>query len=112
MRSLWLTPLVITAWAEPALINDAACCPGDAEGRMHRGVLSPWRLISDAIELRHLRRRLPHAHRAWSLASGKQRPETNAEYLVRLRALAREREQLRDRKGNTIRVPAQGERGA
>jgi hypothetical protein len=104
---------VNTDWAEPALINDAVLVvQGGAEGRMHIGVLSPWRSISDAIELRHLRRRLPHAHRAWSLASGKQRPESNAEYLVRLRALAREREQLRDRKGNTIRVPAQGERGA
>jgi hypothetical protein len=52
-------------WAEPALINDAVLVvQGDAEGRMHLGVLSPWRLISDAIELRHLRRRLPNAHRA------------------------------------------------
>jgi hypothetical protein len=69
-------------------------------------VLSPWRLISDAIEFRHLRRRLPNAHRAWSFASGKQRPETNAEYLVRLRALVRERKQLHDQKCNTIRVSA------
>jgi hypothetical protein len=74
---------------------------------MRIGALSsPWRWLSDAIELRRLRRRLPNAHRAWSRASGKLRPETNAEYLVRLRALAREREQLHDQKGNTIRVPA------
>ena len=65
---------------------------------MHLGVLSPWRLISDAIELRHLRRRLPNAHRAWSLASGKLRPESDTEYLMRLRTLAREREELRKRR--------------
>jgi hypothetical protein len=38
---------------------------------------------------------LPNAHRAWSRASGKLRPESDAEYLVRLRILVREREQLR-----------------
>jgi hypothetical protein len=73
--------------------------------------LSPWRWLSDAIELRRLRRRLPRAHRAWSRASGEQRPENNAEYLARLRVLACEREQLRAQKGNTTRMPTQGERG-
>lgn len=90
---------MITDWAEPALIYDAMLVvQGDAKGRMHLGVLSPWRLISDAIELRHLRRRLPNAHRAWSLASGKLRPESDTEYLMRLRTLAREREELRNRR--------------
>ena len=57
--------------------------------------LSPLRWLFDALEFRRLRRRLPNAHRAWSRASGKLRPESDAEYLVRLRALARERERLR-----------------
>ena len=56
---------------------------------------SPLGWLSDAVELRRLRRSLPNAHRAWSRASGKLRPETDAEYLARLRSLAREREQLR-----------------
>jgi hypothetical protein len=56
---------------------------------------SPLGWLSDAIEFRRLRRRLPNAHRAWSRASGRLRPESDAEYLVRLRSLAREREQLR-----------------
>jgi hypothetical protein len=54
------------------------------------------RWLSDAIEFRRLRRRLPNAHRAWSRASGKLRPESDAEYLARLRGLARERKQWRD----------------
>ena len=57
---------------------------------------SPWRWLSDAIELRRLRRRLPNAHRAWSRVSGRLRPESDAEYLKRLRDLARERERLRN----------------
>ena len=90
---------MINDWAEPALINDAVLVvQGDAERLMHPGILSPWRLISDAIELRHLRRRLPNAHRAWSLASGKLRPESDTEYLMRLRTLAREREELRNQR--------------
>jgi hypothetical protein len=60
------------------------------------GLASPWRWASNALELRRLRHRLPNAHRAWSLASGKHRPETDAEYLIRLRDLARERKQLRE----------------
>jgi hypothetical protein len=70
---------------------------------------SPLGWLSDAIEFRRFRRRLPNVHRAWSRASGKLQPESDAEYLARLRSLAREREQLRDQKGNTTRVPAQGE---
>ena len=57
----------------------------------------PLRWLSDAVEFRRLRRRLPNAHRAWSRVSGKQQPESDADYLVRLRSLAREREQLPDR---------------
>ena len=56
---------------------------------------SPFRWLFNALELRRLRRRLPNAHRAWSRASGAHRPESDAEYLVRLRALVHEREQLR-----------------
>ena len=55
---------------------------------------SPFRWLFNALELRRLRRRLPNAHRAWSRASG-HRPESDAEYLLRLRALAHERERLR-----------------
>ena len=61
---------------------------------MHFVTLSPLRRLSDAIEFRRLRRLLPNAHRAWSTASGKLLPETDAEYLVRLRVLAHERERL------------------
>ena len=56
---------------------------------------SPLRWLLDALEFRRLRCRLPSVHRAWSRASGQFRPESDAEYLVRLRALAHEREQLR-----------------
>ena len=56
----------------------------------------PLRWLSDAVEFRRLRRRLPNAHRAWSRASGKLRPESDAEYLERLRCLTWEREQLRN----------------
>jgi hypothetical protein len=65
---------------------------------MHLVAASLWKWLSGTIELRRLRRRLPSAHRAWSVTSGKQRPETDAEYLARLRALARERAQRRDKK--------------
>ena len=65
-------------------------------GLLHFGALLPLRWLSDAVEFRRLRRRLPHAHRAWSFATGKQRPETDAQYLSRLRTLARERERVRD----------------
>jgi hypothetical protein len=65
---------------------------------MHLVALSLWQWLSDTLELRQLRRRLPSAHRAWAVTSGKQRPETDAEYLARLRALARERAQRRDEK--------------
>ena len=58
---------------------------------------SPLKWLFDALELRRLRRRLPSAHRAWSRASGQLRPESDAEYLVQLRALAHEREQLRSK---------------
>jgi hypothetical protein len=60
------------------------------------GLSSQWQWASDALELRRLRHRLPNAHRAWSLASGKHRPETDAEYLIRLCDLARERMQARE----------------
>ena len=56
---------------------------------------SPLGWLSDAVELRRLRRSLPNAHRAWSRASGKLQPESDAEYLARLRSLARERAPLR-----------------
>ena len=65
---------------------------------MHLVALSLWQRLSGTIELRRLRRRLPSAHRAWSVTSGKQRPETDTEYLARLRALARERAERCDKK--------------
>ena len=68
--------------------------------------LSPLRWLFDALELRRFRRRLPNAHRAWSRASGTLRPESDAEYLARLRALAREREQLRSAWQNAPAGPA------
>jgi hypothetical protein len=64
---------------------------------------SPLGWLSDVIEFRRLRRRLPNAHRAWSRASGKLRPESDAEYLERLRCLTWEREQLRDRSERSSR---------
>jgi hypothetical protein len=70
--------------------------------------ISPWRWVSDAIEFRRLRRRLPNVHRGWSRASGKHQPETKAEYLERLRAIARERGLRRQRlkeRPNTIGSP-------
>lgn len=78
----------------------ATCEPNSS--REGRAALAPWHWLSDAIEFRRLRRRLPNAHRAWSNASGKLRPESDAEYLARLRILAREREQLLNRKLGAI----------
>ena len=80
---------------------------------MHLAVLGLRRWVSDAIEFRRLRRRLPSAHRAWSQATGKLRPETDAEYLAQLRTLARERERWDDPKGaamtaSTDRAPWRG----
>jgi hypothetical protein len=72
---------------------------------MHLPTLSPWRRLSEAIELRRLKRRLPNAHRAWSQASGKLRPETDVEYLARLRVLACERQQLREKAPAAPAVP-------
>jgi hypothetical protein len=66
---------------------------------------SPLGWLSDAIEFRSLRRRLPNAHRAWSRASGKLRPESDAEYLERLRGLARERKQLRSPTERSSSIP-------
>jgi hypothetical protein len=60
-------------------------------------IRSPWRWVSDTIEFRRLRKRLPNVHRGWSRASGRLRPETDAEYLERLRALAKARDQIRQR---------------
>jgi hypothetical protein len=65
----------------------------------------PLRWITDAIEFRRLRRRLPNVHRGWSRASGKHRPETDAEYLERLRTIARERGLRRRRLQDQQRSP-------
>jgi hypothetical protein len=65
---------------------------------MNIAAMSPLRWLSDAIEFRRLRRRLPNVHRAWSRTSGKLCPESDAEYLTRLRALVHEREQGRTRR--------------
>ena len=79
---------------------------------MHLAVLALWRWVSDTIEFRRLRRRFPSAHRAWSQATGKLRPETDAEYLARLRALDRERVQRRDQKVVASAVPHLAPAGA
>jgi hypothetical protein len=51
----------------------------------------PIQAIGDALELRQLRRRLPNAHRRLILTRGRARPETDAEYLDRLREIEIER---------------------
>jgi hypothetical protein len=51
----------------------------------------PFRRVRDAGEFRRLRRRMRSAHRLWVAVDHRTRPENNAEYLVRLRGLARER---------------------
>jgi hypothetical protein len=58
---------------------------------VHFRLLSPWRWFFETAEFRRPRRCLPRAHRGWSRASGKLRPETDGEYLARLRILASER---------------------
>ena len=51
----------------------------------------PFRRLRDAGEFRRLRRRMRGAHRLWVAVDHRTRPENNAEYLVRLRGLARDR---------------------
>ena len=51
--------------------------------RFLRGLIAPW-------ELRRLMRRLPTMPRLWVRTESGIRPETDAEYLVRLRERARE----------------------
>jgi hypothetical protein len=63
------------------------------------GVLYPWRSLAHSVELRRLRQRLPSVHRSWSRASGQLLPETDVEYLARLRAIAGERFGQSDRRG-------------
>jgi len=51
----------------------------------------PIRSLLDAATLRQLRRAMPGAHRLWVVAESSIRPENDAEYLARLRGLARDR---------------------
>ena len=51
----------------------------------------PFRQVRDGAEFRRLRRRLRHVHRLWVSVPGGIRPETDSEYLERLRRLERER---------------------
>ncbi len=57
----------------------------------------PWRRFADAMAFRRLRRRLPGVHRAWTRTGSTVRPETDAEYLERLRAVAGQRSSRRTR---------------
>jgi hypothetical protein len=52
--------------------------------RLLRSLIAPW-------ELRRLMRRMPTTPRLWVPAKSGIRPETNAEYLARLRERAREK---------------------
>ena len=52
--------------------------------RFLQGLIAPW-------ELHRLRRRLPTTPRLWVRIKSGIRPETDAEYLVRLRERAREK---------------------
>jgi hypothetical protein len=54
-------------------------------------LLLPIRPLLAAAELRRLRRQMPNAHRLWIIIQRGIRPETDGEYLDRLRQLARER---------------------
>jgi hypothetical protein len=57
-------------------------------------VSAPFRLIrwiQDALELRRLRRLMRSAHRGLISEHGRTRPETDAEYLDRLRQMEDER---------------------
>ena len=57
-----------------------------------RPFLWPFVHIRDARDLRRLRRAMRTAYRGWVLDAGRgPRPESDAEYLARLRRLARER---------------------
>jgi hypothetical protein len=50
----------------------------------------PFQKLRDAAELRRLRQRMQNPHRWWVPTPDGVRLETNAEYLERLRRLARE----------------------
>jgi hypothetical protein len=63
-----------------------------------------WCLLFPNLELRRLRRRLPHVHRGWVRVPkirgrDKIRPETDAEYRQRLTRIAHERARTA-RRGN------------
>ena len=59
---------------------------------LRRIFLSPFRALWDARDFRRLRRLLPTTPRMWvPQAYGRIRPESDAEYLSRLRQLALER---------------------
>ena len=55
------------------------------------GVFWPLRSLIDAWELRRLMRRMPTTPRLWAPTESGIRPETDADYLARLRERARER---------------------
>ena len=61
--------------------------------RFLRGLIAPW-------ELRRLRRRLPVTPRLWVQIKSGIRPETDEEYLVRLREPAREKKASRSAAAN------------
>lgn len=60
------------------------------------GIFDTLGRVTVALGLHTLQRRLPHAHRGWIYTGRGQygiRPETNREYLARLKQLARERDE-------------------
>ena len=61
--------------------------------RFLQGLIAPW-------ELHRLRRRLPTTPRLWVPIQSGIRPETDAEYLVRLRERAREKKASRSAAAN------------
>jgi hypothetical protein len=62
---------------------------------------NPLERIAITFQLHVVKRRMPHVHRGWISSEHDVegiRPETDREYLVRLRQLARERAAMRRRR--------------
>lgn len=67
----------------------------------HLKFINPLKRTTITFQLHMLKRRMPHAHRGWIQSEHDIegiRPETDREFLVRLRQLARERARMRRRR--------------
>jgi hypothetical protein len=67
---------------------------------------NPLEEMAIAFQLHMLNRRMPHVHRGWIRSEHRVegiRPETNREFLVRLRQLARQRALMRRRHARNTR---------